>query len=177
MHCSLECEPPLCLCTVVVIYIDRASRIFNTVNDVPMFKSSDNENENDNNTNQCCQKTDIMIFFFFFFFFRAELSALWRFPGQGSNWSCSHQPMPQPQQFGIWATSATYTTAPSNAGSLTHWARPGIEPASSWILVSFVSTAPQQEFLLWVSLIGTRVIRVRARLGNPGWSLYLRILN
>ena len=30
-------------------------------------------------------------------------------------------------------------------GSLTHWARPGIEPASSWILVSFVSAAPQGE--------------------------------
>ena len=26
-----------------------------------------------------------------------------------------------------------------NAGSLTHWARPGIEPTSSWILVRFVN--------------------------------------
>ena len=33
----------------------------------------------------------------------------------------------------------------SNAGSLTHWARPGIEPASSWMLVRFVSTEPQWE--------------------------------
>ena len=32
-----------------------------------------------------------------------------------------------------------------NAGSPTHSARPGIEPESSWILVRFVSTAPQQE--------------------------------
>ena len=35
---------------------------------------------------------------------------------------------------------ATYTTALSNAGSLTHWARPGIEPLSLWILVIFIST-------------------------------------
>ena len=32
----------------------------------------------------------------------------------------SHQPAPQPQQFGIQATSATYTTVHSNARSLTH---------------------------------------------------------
>ena len=37
-----------------------------------------------------------------------------------------------------------YTTAHSNAGSLTHWKRPGIKPMSSWILVGFVSTEPQQ---------------------------------
>ena len=33
----------------------------------------------------------------------------------------------------------TYTTAYSNARSLTHWARPGIEPVSSWMLVRFVN--------------------------------------
>ena len=38
-----------------------------------------------------------------------------------------------------------YTTAHSNAGSLTHWVRPGMEPASSWILVGFVTAEPQQE--------------------------------
>ena len=31
----------------------------------------------------------------------------------------------------IQAVSATYTTAHSNAGSLTHWARPEIKPVSS----------------------------------------------
>ena len=34
--------------------------------------------------------------------------------------------------------SATYTTAHGNARSLTHWARPGIEPAISWFLVGFL---------------------------------------
>ena len=42
----------------------------------------------------------------------------------------------------IWAESATYTTGHSNAGSVTHWTRPGITPASSWIPVRFVSAEP-----------------------------------
>ena len=37
------------------------------------------------------------------------------------------------------ASSATDTEAHSNTGSLTHWAKPVIKPASSWILVRFVS--------------------------------------
>ena len=53
--------------------------------------------------------------------------------------------MPKPQQGQIWATSATCTTASSNARSLTHWARPGIKPTSSWILVGFISPVPWRE--------------------------------
>jgi len=60
-------------------------------------------------------------------------------PRLGQNRSCSCWPAPQPQQCGIQAASATYTTAHSNTGSLTHWARPGIEPATSWFLVRFVN--------------------------------------
>ena len=52
---------------------------------------------------------------------------------------------PQPEQHKIQAMSATYTTANSNARSLTHGARPGIEPSTSWFLVRFISTALQQE--------------------------------
>ena len=47
---------------------------------------------------------------------------------------CSCWPTPQPQQHQTQATSATYTTAHGNAGSLTHWGRPGIEPTTSWLL-------------------------------------------
>ena len=36
----------------------------------------------------------------------------------------------------------------SNARSLTHWARPGIEPTTSRFLVGFVSTLPQQKLLV-----------------------------
>ena len=49
--------------------------------------------------------------------------------------------MPDPS----WAASATYTTAHSNARSLTHWATPGIEPEASWFLVRFVSAVPWWE--------------------------------
>ena len=42
----------------------------------------------------------------------------------------------------------THTTAHSSARSLTHWARPGIEPAPSRSLVGFVSSGPRWELLL-----------------------------
>ena len=56
--------------------------------------------------------------------------------------------MPEPQQQGIQATSANYTATHGNAGFLTHWAGPGIEPVSSWMLVRFISTEPRWEFPL-----------------------------
>ena len=43
------------------------------------------------------------------------------------------------------ATSVTYTTVQGNARSLTYCVRPGIKPASSWVLVGFVIAEPQQE--------------------------------
>ena len=33
---------------------------------------------------------------------------------------------------------------------LTHWARPGIEPATSWFLVGFISAAPQRHLLEFI---------------------------
>ena len=60
---------------------------------------------------------------FFFFFLVAFLGphhGIWRFPGQGSNWSYSCWPVPQPQQHQIQVVNVTYNTAHSNAGSLTH---------------------------------------------------------
>ena len=50
----------------------------------------------------------------------------------------------------IQTASSTYTTTHSNAGSLTHWARPGIEPLSSWILVWFITAKPRWEFLFFL---------------------------
>ena len=41
----------------------------------------------------------------------------------------------------------TYAAAPGKARSLTHCARLGIKPTSSWILIGFVSTEAQQELL------------------------------
>ena len=55
----------------------------------------------------------------------------------------------------IRAASANYTTAHGKApGSLTHGARPGIEPKTSWFLVGFVSAAPLWELLFFVWLVG-----------------------
>ena len=83
---------------------------------------------------------NIFIYLFMSFcYFWGHSRSIWRFPGQWSNRSCSHQPMPQPQQLGIRASSATYTIAHGNAGSLTHWARPGLEPETAWFLVGFVN--------------------------------------
>ena len=54
---------------------------------------------------------------------------------------------PQPQQHGIQAAFANYTTVHGNAGSLTHWVRPRIEPKSSEILVGLVIAEPQRALL------------------------------
>ena len=73
------------------------------------------------------------LFLFLFCFLRPNLQHM------GWNQSYSCWPQPQPQQCEIWAVSATYAIAHSNTGSPTHWVRPGIEAASSWILVKFVN--------------------------------------
>ena len=49
----------------------------------------------------------------------------------------------------IQATSAINTAFLGNAGFLAHRVRPGLEPTSSWILVRFVSAAPQWELLFF----------------------------
>ena len=41
------------------------------------------------------------------------------------------------------------TTDHGKAGSLTHWARPGMEPATSRFLVGFVSASPQRDLPTW----------------------------
>ena len=97
----------------------------------------------DDNTSICPTWDVVRIKFFWSF----EGRGIWKFPGWGSNWSCSHWPMPQPQprQLGIQAESMSYILAHGNTGSLTHGARPGIEPVSSWMSVRFVSTESRWE--------------------------------
>ena len=49
-------------------------------------------------------------------------------------------------QLPAYATAtATFATAHGNDGYLTHWASPGIEPASSWLLVGLITTEPHWE--------------------------------
>ena len=45
----------------------------------------------------------------------------------------------------IWAAFVTYVATSGNAGSLTHWMRPGIKPASSQTISGSYPTEPQRE--------------------------------
>ena len=76
---------------------------------------------------------------FFFLSFSGHSRGIWKVPRLGAELENSCWPTWQPQQHGIWAAPATYTTAHSNAGSL----MPGIEPAISCLLVRFITTEAQ----------------------------------
>ena len=69
--------------------------------------------------------------FFFFFFFRVALMAHGGSQARGL----------------IAATAASLCHSHSHTRSPTHQVKPELEPTSSWILVVFVSIAPQQELL------------------------------
>ena len=85
---------------------------------------------------------NLVNFFFFLVFLGLHLCHM-EVPGLGFSQSCSCWSTSQPRQ--ILVPSATYTTAHGNTGFLTHWARPGIEPESSWILVRFITAQPLWE--------------------------------
>ena len=91
-------------------------------------------------------------FHFLFLYFYGRTWSIKKFPEEGSIWSCSCRPTPQPQQCQIRAASVTYATAGSNTRSLTQWMRPGIEPTSSQRWVRFL--------ICW------------ATLGPPFWSFW-----
>ena len=74
----------------------------------------------------------LAILFFFFSFFLFGLHPQ-KFPGQGSNQS----------------SSASLRHNPGNAGSLPHWAGPGIKPTSSWVLAGFAATESRQGLQGW----------------------------
>ena len=84
----------------------------------------------------------LQIYFLFFFFFlifsRARPVAYGSFPARDRIGAIATGLQPEPQQHRIRATSVAYTTAHSNARSLTPLAKSGIEPATSCFLVRFV---------------------------------------
>ena len=122
-------------------------------------------------------------FFFFFVFFRAAPVAHGGSQARGLIRAVAIGLRHSQQQHGIQAMSATYTTAHGNTRSLTHWARPAIEPSSSWILVGFVTTEPQRELLTFLFLfplgllpqsefqmpevLGQKVLEILQVSGNP----------
>ena len=77
----------------------------------------------------CYKVHSLYIYIFFFRLFRVAPAACWSFQARGR----------------IIAVAAGLCHSHSNARSLTHWARPGIEPTSSWILLGFLTTAPSRE--------------------------------
>ena len=83
---------------------------------------------------------------FFFFFLGPHLQHM-EVPRLGTELELQLLTYPQPQQCWIRSVSSTYTTAHSNAGSLTHWARPGIKYVSPWILVGIVNCWATRETL------------------------------
>ena len=75
----------------------------------------------------------IYYYYYYYYYYYVSLGLYLRHTevprlGVQSNQSC--WPMAQTQKCGIRAASVTYTTAHSNARSLTHGVRPGIEPTS-----------------------------------------------
>ena len=71
---------------------------------------------------------------FFLPFFRAKPCHT-EIPRLGVESELHLWPMPQPGQHENGVESAACTTAHGNARSSTHWARPAVKLASSWILV------------------------------------------
>ena len=63
---------------------------------------------------------NLIYLFILLFAFQGHTCSIQRFPGQESNQSYRCWPTPQSQQHQIRAMSASYTTAHSNARSLTH---------------------------------------------------------
>ena len=99
--------------------------------------------------------------FCFFWLFRATTVAYRS--SQAGSWIGVPAPgLPQPQQCEIQALSATYTSAHGNSRSLTHWARPGIEPTSSWILVGLFPLSHNRKswclVLLTFNTVGNSII-------------------
>ena len=98
----------------------------------------------------------LYLFFIFIFalfcLFRAAPMACVSSQARSLIWAIAAGLRPWPQQCQIWAMSVIYTTAHGNVGSLTHWARPGLEPTTSWFLVRFFSAAPWWELQFWLFL-------------------------
>ena len=86
----------------------------------------------------------LLLLFFFCLFFRATL-VTYEVPRLGVKLELQLPAYATATTTWDPSLSAAYTTAHSNAGSPTHWARPGIELASSWIRVGFFSTEPWWE--------------------------------
>ena len=97
----------------------------------------------------------LFIFFVFFFFFNLFRTAPLAYGGsqaKGLTGPVAAGLCHCHSKCQIWATSMTYTTAHGNTRSLTRWAKPGIEPTTSWFPVRFISAAPWRELQKFFNL-------------------------
>ena len=78
-------------------------------------------------------------FISFFCSFYGRICSTWNFLSQGPIQSCHYRLTPQPEQHQIQAYLWLMLPLVATPDPLTHWARPGIQPTSSWILVGFLT--------------------------------------
>ena len=113
-------------------------------------------------------KEDISFHFLFFYLFRAAPETYGY--SQARGWTeavaaglCHSHAKSDPDP------SHVYDLCHSNTRSLPHWVRPGIKPASSWILVGFIIAEPQWELqdILKTFKDGNQIIRAQCKLLNP----------
>ena len=113
-------------------------------------------------------------FFFFLFFFRAAPAAHGDSQARGP---IRAGPTPAASLHHSHSNIRSELCLPptaqlaGNAGSLTHWARPGIESATSRFLVRFVSTAPQRELLCRLNraCVPTAALQLTACSNSARW--------
>ena len=98
------------------------------------------------------KKTQTAVLSLFFFFLAGAHLRHMEVPGLGVELELRCLPTPQPQEYQIWATSVS-----SNAGSVTHWVRPGVELMASWILVQFLTCWATMGTPDWGSPLAQRV--------------------
>ena len=98
-------------------------------------------------------KETILGFFFFFFFGLFTAAPVAHGGSQARGWiratatGLHHSYSNAGFELRFWPTPQL------TDGSLTHWVRPGIEPATSWFLVGFASASPQRELPSYVSFL------------------------
>ena len=96
-----------------------------------------------------------------FFFFKGGTYDIWKFPGEGSNWSCSCQPSPQPRQHGIQAVSDLHHSLwqrhilnqLSKARDGTHTFMDTSQVCYCWPMTEQPPSSPPVRFSIWSSIL------------------------